>query len=55
MKRKSLLTNQQEELLKKFNKNFKTNENLSLSENENIKKENKFVKTQFHRGANRGR
>ena len=55
MKRKSLLTPEQEAVLKNFNKDFKTNENKSLNENERMKKETGFVKTQFRRGANRGK
>ena len=55
MKKKTLLTPQQEELLKKFNKNFNPKENNSLSDNENTKFQDKYVKKQTYRGANRGR
>lgn len=55
MKKKTLLTPQQEELLKKFNKDFKTKEDISLNDKENSKFQNKFVKKQTYRGANRGR
>ena len=55
MKKKTLLTPQQEELLKKFNKNFDPKEKNSLSDNENTKFQDKFVKKQTYRGANRGR
>lgn len=55
MKRKSLLTPDQEAILKNFNKDFKNNDSKSLNENERIKKDMGFVKTQFRRGANRGK
>ena len=55
MKKKTLLTPQQEELLKKFNKNFDPKEKNSLSDNENTKFQDKFVKKQTYRGTNRGR
>lgn len=55
MKRKTLLTPQQEELLKKFNKNFNPKENESLNEFETNKFKDKFVKKQTFRGTNRGR
>ena len=55
MKKKTLLTPQQEELLKKFNSNYNSKENNSLSDNENKKIQDKFVKKQTYRGANRGR
>lgn len=53
MKKKTLLTPQQEELLKRFNTNFNSKENNSLSDNENTKIQDKFVKKQTY--ANRGR
>lgn len=55
MKRKSLLTPQQEELLKKINSDFRKNDLKPLNENEMVKKNNNFSKTQFRRGANRGK
>lgn len=55
MKRKSLLTPDQEAILKNFSKDFKNNDSKSLNENERIKKDMGFAKTQFRRGANRGK
>ena len=55
MKKKTLLTPQQEELLQKFNKNFITKDNNSLNEVENKKLQDKYYKKQSYRGSNRGR
>jgi len=56
MKKKTLLTPQQEELLKNLNKNYDNKNTFSLNENERIKKDFKnHSKNQLHRGSNRGR
>lgn len=55
MKKKTLLSPQQEELLKKFNKNFDSKNDNSLNDKETAKFKDKFVKKQTYRGANRGR
>jgi hypothetical protein len=56
MKRKSLLTPEQEALLKSFNKDYKKQDDISLNENERVKNKNlNNNKSQFRRGSNIGR